>query len=310
MAPADLIAFDAAHGDVVCGADEAGRACFAGPLVAAALRLRPAGLDAQSLAALARLNDSKKLSATARAELYPVVLGAAQSVAICLRYARTIDERGLHVCNLEANRCALARVAVPRAALLADGFALAPIAGCDVVHVVGGDHFSAAIAAASIIAKVTRDRLMGRLAVCHPGYGFERHAGYGTKDHERAITNLGLCDQHRRSIKRPAELAAQANRTASAEAGRGPHSRRTPRNSQRLSANGRPSPPRLVTPSSRRVTCTLTRAAAHRGCAPIDTGWPRPFAAQIVVALTGTRVGDSRLLPAFGRLGWLAGMRR
>lgn len=208
MALADLIAFDAAHGDVVCGADEAGRACFAGPLVAAAVRLRPAGLGPQSLAALARLNDSKKLPARVRAELYPVVMGAAESVAICLRSARAIDERRLHVCNLEANRCALARVAAPGAALLADGYALAPIAGRDVVHVKGGDRFSAAIAAASIVAKVTRDRLMGRLAVCHPGYGFERHFGYGTKDHERAIARLGLCDQHHRSIKRLAELAA------------------------------------------------------------------------------------------------------
>jgi ribonuclease HII len=213
VALADLIAFDAAHGDVVCGADEAGRACFAGPLVAAAVRLRPAGLGPQSLAALARLNDSKKLPARVRAELYPVVMGAAESVAICLRSARAIDERGLHVCNLEANRCALARVPAPArwapgAALLADGYALAPIAGRDVVHVKGGDRFSAAIAAASIVAKVTRDRLMGRLAVCHPGYGFERHFGYGTKDHERAIARLGLCDQHHRSIKRLAELAA------------------------------------------------------------------------------------------------------
>ena len=213
MTLTDLIAFDAAHGDVVCGTDETGRACYAGPLVAAAVRLRPAGLGAQSLAALERLNDSKKLSATVRAELYPVVLGAAESVAICLRSARAIDERSLDVCNQEANRCALTRVATPGAALLADGcsrrgYALEPIAGSDVVHVVGGDRASAAIAAASIVAKVTRDRLMGRLAVCHPGYGFERHAGYGTKDHERAIARLGLCDQHRGSIKKLAQLAA------------------------------------------------------------------------------------------------------
>jgi ribonuclease HII len=213
MALADLIAFDAAHGDVVCGADEAGLGSYAGPLVVAAVRLRPAVLNAQTLTALARLNDSKKLSAKARAELYPVVLSAAQSVAICLRSARAIDERGVHVCNLEANQCALARVAAPGAALLADGrrrrgYALEPIAGRDVVHVVGGDRASAAIAAASIIAKVTRDRLMGRLAVGHPGYGFGTHAGYGTKDHERAIARLGLCDQHRRSIKKLARLAA------------------------------------------------------------------------------------------------------
>src|SRR5438874_1305396 len=78
----------------------------------------------------------------------------------------------------------------------------------DVVHVVGGDRLSAAIAAASVVAKVTRDRLMERMAVCHPGYGFERHAGYGTRDHERAIARLGLCDQHRRSIKKLAGLAA------------------------------------------------------------------------------------------------------
>jgi len=193
---------------VVCGADEAGRACFAGPLVAAAVRLRPAGLGARSLAALARLDDSKKLSERVRAELYPVVLGAAESVAICLRSARAIDERRLQVCNLEANRCALARVAAPGAALLSDYYALAPIAGRDVVDVEGGDRFSAAIAAASIVAKVTRDRLMARLAVCHPGYGFEHNRGYYTPDHELAIARLGLCDQHRRSIKRVTERAA------------------------------------------------------------------------------------------------------
>ena len=202
VALADLIAFDAAHGDVVCGADEAGRGCYAGPLVVAAVRLRPAGPGVEAMVALARVNDSKKLSPSVLAALYPVVLGAAESVAICLRSARAIDERGLDVCNLEANQCALALVTAPGAAQLADGrrrrgYALEPIAGRGVVHVARGDGASAAIAAASIIAKVTRDRLMERLAVCHPGYGFERHAGYGSEYHERAIVRLGACQRSR-----------------------------------------------------------------------------------------------------------------
>ena len=205
-----LADYDRAHGAVVCGCDEAGRGCYAGPLVAAAVRLDYRRLSDHHWAALAALDDSKKLTRAVRERLYPAVLAAASAVAVTSRSAASIDRRGLHRMNLDANRAALAAVATPGAALLADGFQLAPIGDRPVSRVVGGDRTSAAIAAASIVAKVTRDRLMGRLAVAHPGYGFERHAGYGTKAHRDAIGRLGLTAQHRRSFRGLVELAAGA----------------------------------------------------------------------------------------------------
>jgi ribonuclease HII len=186
---------------MVAGADEAGRGCLAGPLVAAAVLIDYETLSRSDRRALAGLHDSKQMKAERREELYPAVLRAATRVSVVVRCARGIDARGLHVTNIEALSCALERL-VPSAdtTCLVDGFSLR---GCGVAHraVIEGDGTSAAIAAASVIAKVTRDRYMHGIASEHPGWGFEEHVGYSTPEHRAAIERLGISPLHRRSFQ-------------------------------------------------------------------------------------------------------------
>jgi ribonuclease HII len=196
-----LFAFDRSLGArFVAGADEAGRGCLAGPLVAAAVlfdygRLRPA--DARALAAL---NDSKQQTEERREALYPVILRTATRVAVVSRSAPGIDRRGLHVTNLAALRDALVRVAEPGCICLSDGFPVRDV-GHEQRAVVGGDARSAAIAAASVIAKVTRDRYMRRADMLHPGWEFASHVGYATPEHRAAIERLGVSPLHRLSFQ-------------------------------------------------------------------------------------------------------------
>lgn len=150
--------------------------------------------------ALAGLDDSKRKSIEEREELYPAVLAAASRVAVTARCADGIDARGLHVTNLDALADCLGRVAVPGAVCLSDGFRLG--SRCRVPHeaVVEGDARSAAIAAASVLAKVTRDRYMRRAADTYPGWNFEGNVGYSTPDHREAIVRNGISRLHRRSF--------------------------------------------------------------------------------------------------------------
>jgi ribonuclease HII len=150
--------------------------------------------------ALAGLHDSKQMEAERREELYPAVLRAASRVSVVVRCVRGIDGRGLHVTNLEALSTALERLAPgEEATCLVDGFSLR---GCAVPHraVVEGDGTSAAIAAASVVAKVSRDRYMHGAADRHPGWGFEEHVGYSTPEHRAAIDRIGISPLHRRSF--------------------------------------------------------------------------------------------------------------
>ena len=183
----------------VAGADEAGRGCLAGPLVAAAVCFDYAAMDTADLAALDRLDDSKKLPKVRRAALYGEILRRASQVVIVCCSAGTIDRDGLHRCNLGALARALEGIAPAPSLSLVDGFSLP---GCARAHraIVGGDGRSAAIAAASVVAKVTRDRLMGRLHLSHPQYGFDRHVGYATVAHREAIAAHGVCELHRLSF--------------------------------------------------------------------------------------------------------------
>jgi ribonuclease HII len=128
------------------------------------------------------------------------VLRAAARVAVTVRCVRGIDSRGLHVTNIAALRRSLERVAVPGAACLVDGFRLP---GCELPHqpVIDGDARSAAIAAASVIAKVTRDRYMCRVDPVYPGFGFAENAGYSTPEHRDAVIENGPSVQHRRSFQ-------------------------------------------------------------------------------------------------------------
>jgi ribonuclease HII len=198
---AKLFRFDREQGTrFVAGCDEAGRGSLAGPLVAAAVLIDYGSLSLRDRRALGELDDSKKRSPEEREELYPAVLRAATRVAVTVRCVRGIDTRGLHVTNIAALRRSLERVAVPGAACLVDGFRLA---GCEVKHqpVIDGDARSAAIAAASVIAKVTRDRYMCRVDELYPGFGFAENAGYSTPEHRDAVIERGPSDLHRRSFQ-------------------------------------------------------------------------------------------------------------
>jgi ribonuclease HII len=153
--------------------------------------------------ALGLLDDSKARSPEEREELYPVILRAAERVAVVTRCVRGIDSRGLHVTNLAALRVALERVACAaseRVACLTDGFR---VPGCAIEHraVVDGDATSAAIAAASVVAKVTRDRYMRRADGAYPSWGFADNVGYSTPEHREAIRANGICELHRRSFQ-------------------------------------------------------------------------------------------------------------
>ena len=184
----------------VAGADEAGRGSLAGPLVAAAVLFDYERLTLSELRSLSALNDSKQHTPEMREALYPKVLRAASAVAIASRCVRGIDERGLHNTNLAALRDVLARVGREGCLCLSDGFPVPPT-GFEQRAVVGGDATSAAIAAASVIAKVTRDRFMHRMEERYPGWEFAVHVGYSTPEHRAAIEKLGICPLHRLSFQ-------------------------------------------------------------------------------------------------------------
>jgi ribonuclease HII len=150
--------------------------------------------------ALGALNDSKQQTPDARAKLFPVILRVAAKVAVVSRCAPGIDARGLHVTNLAALRDALARVARDGSICLSDGFPVANL-GHRQQAVIGGDAKSAAIAAASVIAKETRDRYMRRADAAHPGWEFAEHVGYSTPEHREAIERLGVSPLHRLSFQ-------------------------------------------------------------------------------------------------------------
>jgi ribonuclease HII len=148
---------------------------------------------------LARLNDSKQHTEAGREELYPLVMRAAARATIIVRCVRGIDARGLHKTNLAALRVALKRVAMPEGVCLVDGFRVGDI-GIEQHAVIDGDTKSAAIAAASILAKVTRDRYMRRAAEQHPGWDFDTNVGYSTPEHRAAIAANGVSPLHRLSF--------------------------------------------------------------------------------------------------------------
>lgn len=186
----------------VAGADEAGRGCLAGPLVAAAVLFDLDALGPSDVRALSALNDSKQHTEASRELLYPVVMRIAARSVIVSRCANGIDQRGLHRTNLHALRDALRRVTAGHpgeVACLTDGFRVPEF---ERPHraIVDGDATSAAIAAASILAKVSRDRFMQRADERHPGWEFASHKGYSSPDHRDAILRQGVSPLHRMSF--------------------------------------------------------------------------------------------------------------
>ena len=197
-----LLMHDIALGHrLVAGADEAGRGCLAGPIVAAAVCIDFTRLDDEGLRELSALDDSKRLTARRRAALVGVVMRRARQVVVVSASARSIDARGLHATNIHIMASAIAALDPAPGVALVDGFALGDAAPPH-RRLVKGDATSAAVAAASVIAKETRDRLMrGPAAAAHPGYGFDGHVGYITQAHTAAVRELGPCPLHRLSFR-------------------------------------------------------------------------------------------------------------
>lgn len=184
-------------GGLIAGVDEAGRGPWAGPVVAAAVVLDPDRLPEG-------IDDSKALDEDAREEVYGRII-ATSRYSVAIADVERIDRDNILQATLWAMTGAVAALPCrPRLALI-DGNK-APQASCPTRTIVKGDAKCLSIAAASIIAKVTRDRIMTGLARSHPGYGFERHKGYGTPEHRQALARLGVCPLHRRSF-RPIQLA-------------------------------------------------------------------------------------------------------
>ena len=190
----------------VAGADEAGRGACAGPLVAAAAIL-PAGRRGD----VPGLNDSKLLTPLIRERVYAEVVARTLAYAVVIIPPGEIDERGLQVCNVAAMRRALAGLSVRPDYVLTDGF---PVDGLGVpgLAVWKGDQVAACVAAASVIAKVTRDRIMCELSESFPEYGFEEHKGYSTPEHSAALEAHGACPQHRFSYVNVAAVAGVRRR--------------------------------------------------------------------------------------------------
>jgi ribonuclease HII len=178
----------------VAGADEAGRGACAGPLVVGAVVLA-AGRRGQ----VPGLADSKLLTPLARERVYAQVVARAAAWSVVVIPASEVDRKGLHKANIEGMRRAVAGLRVRPAYVLTDGFAVAGI-GAPALGVWKGDRVAACIAAASVVAKVTRDRLMVAMHDDFPLYGFAGHKGYITPEHSDALTEHGPCAEHRRSF--------------------------------------------------------------------------------------------------------------
>jgi ribonuclease HII len=181
---------------IVCGVDEAGRGPLAGPVVAAAVIL-----DRKRLPRLLRerLDDSKKLDREEREEYAIVLRRSAVAIGIGAASVTEIDRINILRATLTAMCRAVAALRIAPAVALVDGNVPPPLP-CPVETVIGGDGLSLSIAAASVIAKVTRDRLMRRLALRYGGYGWDHNVGYGTEEHRAALLALGATRHHRRSF--------------------------------------------------------------------------------------------------------------
>jgi ribonuclease HII len=177
----------------VAGTDEAGRGPLAGPVVAAAVILDPDHIPDG-------LNDSKQLTLKQRLRLFEEIMATAH-VSIASSGPRLIDEKNILRASLDAMRRAVLGLPVATAYVLTDGRDIPPGLTCGARAVIKGDSRSVSIAAASIIAKVTRDRMMERAGLLYPSYGFAGHAGYGTAQHRSAIDTHGPCPLHRMSFR-------------------------------------------------------------------------------------------------------------
>jgi len=184
----------------LAGVDEAGRGACAGPLVVASVILRDAHAPE-----LVKVRDSKELSEKNREELFGVVTAAALSLSVVIISNEEIDARGVHAANLDGMRRAVQGLEITPAYVLTDGYAIEGLALPNLA-VWKGDQVVTCISAASIIAKVTRDRIMREMDLTYPEYGFISHKGYITKIHTEALQKYGVTPIHRRSFSNIAAL--------------------------------------------------------------------------------------------------------
>lgn len=178
--------------EYICGIDEVGRGPLAGPVVAAAVIL-PKDCD------ILYLNDSKKLSAKKRETLYDEIMEKAVAVGIGMADEKVIDEINILNADYEAMRIAISKLRVKPDLLLNDAVNI-PEVDIPQIPIIKGDTLSASIAAASIIAKVVRDKMMVEYDKAYPGYDFASNKGYGTKKHIEALKEIGPCEIHRRTF--------------------------------------------------------------------------------------------------------------
>ncbi len=184
----------------LAGVDEAGRGACAGPLVIASVVLGdPFATE------LARVRDSKEVSESEREDLFDLVSSAALAVSVIIVPAQEVDQRGVHAANLDGMRRAVQGLSVTPNYVLTDGYAIEGLAIPNLA-VWKGDQVVTSISAASIIAKVTRDRIMRELDGQFPVYGFAKHKGYITKSHTESLQEHGPCIEHRRSFANIAAL--------------------------------------------------------------------------------------------------------
>ena len=176
----------------LAGVDEVGRGPLAGPVVAAAVILDPQAVPEG-------LDDSKNLSAARREELFALIAQSALAIGVASATPTEIDTINISQATLLAMRRAVAALAVQPVCVLVDGND-PPVLTCSCESIIGGDAQIASIAAASIVAKVTRDAMMARLCARYPAYGFSAHAGYGTPQHRAALQVHGPCPEHRYSF--------------------------------------------------------------------------------------------------------------
>jgi ribonuclease HII len=179
----------------VAGVDEVGRGCLAGPVIAGAVVLRAEHY-------VVGVADSKVLSAEDRERLYDQIINASVAWTVAIVDAAEIDRINIHKASLQAMRQAVMGLVPLPGFVLVDGFRIPDLLIAQ-RNIVGGDRKSTAIAAASILAKVTRDRLMGELHAQDPRYGFDRHKGYATRDHLDAVERFGYSPIHRRTFRPP-----------------------------------------------------------------------------------------------------------
>lgn len=184
----------------LAGVDEAGRGACAGPLVVASVILRD-----PYASELAKVRDSKEISEKNREDLFDVVTKAALSLSVVIISSQEIDARGVHAANLDGMRRAVQGLDITPAYVLTDGYAIAGLALPNLA-VWKGDQVVTCISAASIIAKVTRDRIMREMDLIYPEYGLASHKGYITKTHTAALQKYGVTPIHRRSFSNIAEL--------------------------------------------------------------------------------------------------------